>query len=133
MEPSTREQIEELVRRYGATHSRAFPALRASGEVDLVLLRVGARSHPVASMRWRCLTLLDHLDGDDSLPVFVEALFEDPVPRVRRHALHALSCERCKESPLCVDLKPLLERCARTDDNERVRTQARAALVALGS
>jgi hypothetical protein len=131
VDPSTRTQIEEQVRRYGATYGRDFPSLRASGDVDLVLLRLGARRHPVPSMRWRCLTLLDHLDGDDSVPVFVEALFEDPVPRVRRHALHALSCERCKEAPLCVDLKPLLERCAQTDDNERVRTQARAALAAL--
>ena len=133
MDPATRGQIEEQVRRYGATHSRAFPALRASGEVDLPLLRLGARSHPVPSMRWRCLTLLDHLDGDDSVPVFIEALFEDPVPRVRRHALHALSCERCKEAPLCVDIAPLLERCAATDDNAKVRAQAEATLAALAT
>jgi hypothetical protein len=49
------------------------------------------------------------------------------------HALHALSCERCKEEPLCVDLEPLLQRCAATDDNAKVRAQAEATLAALAA
>ena len=121
--------IEQHMLRYVATPSRQFPRLRASGEVDLSLLRLGARSHPNPATRWRCLTLLDHLDGDDSVPVFIEALLGDPVPRVRRHALHALSCERCKAEPICADVVPAIAMCAQNDDNVKVRQQARELLI----
>lgn len=124
MEPSVREQVEDIVARYGATHARAFPELRASGAVDLGLVRLGARKHPNPSIRWKCLTLLDHLDGDDSVPVFLDALAHDPVPRVRRHALHALACERCKAAPLCADVVPAIAACAEHDPNEKVRVMA---------
>jgi hypothetical protein len=76
----------------------------------------------------KCLTLLDHLDGDDSIPVFIEALLGDPVPRVRRHALHALSCDLCKEAPVCVDVVPAIAECVRTDNNAKVKQQARQVL-----
>jgi hypothetical protein len=123
-----RQRIERHVLRFVATPSRQFPALRASGQVDLSLLRLGAQSHPNPKVRWQCLTLLDHLDGDESVPVFVGALLGDPVPRVRRHALHALSCDRCKTSPLCVDVVPIVAECLRKDDNANVRQQARDVL-----
>jgi HEAT repeats len=122
------ERVERLVLRYVATPSRQFPALRASGEVDVSLLRLGARSHPSPKIRWQCPTLLDHLDGDDSVPVFIEALLGDPVPRVRRHALHALSCDLCKQAPVCVDVVPAIAECVRTDNNAKVKQQARLVL-----
>lgn len=111
-----------------ATPSRDFPRLRASQQVDLVLVRLGAREHPNPSMRWKCLTLLDHLDGDDSVPVFIGALTNDPVPRVRKHALHALTCQRCKEAPLGLDVVPAIVICAESDPNPKVRERARALL-----
>jgi HEAT repeats len=123
-----RQRIERHVLQFVATPSRQFPALRGSGLVDLSLLRLGARCHPNPRIRWQCLTLLDHLDGDDSIPVFVGALLLDPVPRVRRHALHALSCDRCKTAPLCVDVVSVVGECLRNDDNAKVRRQARAIL-----
>jgi HEAT repeat protein len=114
--------------RFVRTPSRHFAALRASGEVDLPLLRMGARQHPNPAVRWRCLTLLDHLDGDASIPVFVDALRSDPVPRVRKHALHALTCDGCKEAPLSIDVAPIVARCAATDDNAKMRRRALDAL-----
>jgi hypothetical protein len=113
--------------RFVATPSRQFPALRLSGQVDAALLRLGARSHPNPRIRWQCLTVLDDVDGDESVPVFV-ALFGDEVPRVRRHALHALSCDRCNAEPLCVDVVPIVAACLRDDDNAKVRQQARHLL-----
>jgi hypothetical protein len=121
-------QIEQHVLRFVATPSRQFAELRASAQVDLALLRLGARHHPNAKVRWQCLTLLDHLDGDESVSVFLDAMRQDPVPRVRRHALHALTCERCKEVPLCADVVPALMECAENDANIKVRLQARRAL-----
>ena len=123
-----RQRTERHVLRFAATPSRQFPTLRASGQVDLSLLRLGARSHPNPKIRWQCLTLLDHLDGDESVPVFLDALLGDPVPRVRRHALHALSCDRCKTAPLCVDVVPVVAKCLHNDDNAKVRRQARDVL-----
>jgi hypothetical protein len=58
----------------------------------------------------------------------VSTLLGDAVPRVRRHALHALSCDRCKTSPLCVDVVPVVAECLRNDDNAKVRRQARDVL-----
>jgi hypothetical protein len=121
------ELVEDLVRRYAGTRSRDFPALRASGVVALDVVMDGARRHPNPSVRWRCIDLLDHLGGDECTETFVAAL-DDAVPRVRRHAVHALSCNRCKERPLCVDVAPVLERVARTDPNARVRAEAAEAL-----
>ncbi|HEY2812699.1 MAG TPA: HEAT repeat domain-containing protein [Acidimicrobiales bacterium] len=128
MDECLRQRIERHVLRYVATPSRQFPALRASGQVDLPLLRLGAQSHPNPRIRWQCLTVLDHIDGDESVPVFVSTLLGDAVPRVRRHALHALSCDRCKMSPLCVDVVPVVAECLRNDDNAKVRRQARDVL-----
>jgi HEAT repeats len=123
-----RQRIERHVLQFVATPSRQFPTLRASGLVDLSLLRLGARCHPNPRIRWQCLTLLDHLDGDESIPVFVGALLGDPVPLVRWHALHALSCDRCKTAPLCVDVVSIVGECLRNDDNANVRRQAREVL-----
>ena len=45
----------------------------------------------------------------------------DPVPYVRRVAVHALICQRCKPAPLTRDVVPLLLRVAREDLNSKVR------------
>jgi hypothetical protein len=131
MDEALRVRLEKHVQRFVATPSRQFPALRASGDVDLELVRLGARSHPNPKVRWQCLTLLDHLDDDDSVPVFVDALRNDPVPRVRRHALHALSCDRCKAEPVQIDVASVIVDCFREDDNAKVRRQAQYALTQL--
>lgn len=128
MDSDLSRQIELHLLRFVGTPSRQFAELRASGRVDIALLRLGARHHPNTKIRWQCLTLLDHLDGDESVSVFLDAMRRDPVPRVRRHALHALTCERCNEAPLCADAVPALMECAENDANAKVRLQARRAL-----
>lgn len=87
--------VEDLVLRYAGTPSRRFPALRESGEVPLELLKRGALDHPTGRIRWRCLDLLDHLGDETVNDVFEQALL-DPLPRVRRHAAHALECTKCR-------------------------------------
>lgn len=90
-----RQEVEEVVLRYIATRSRDFPKLRASGEVPLDLLARGALEHPVGKYRWRCIDLLDHL-GDASADAIFRTALNDPLPRVRRHAQHALDCMKCR-------------------------------------
>ncbi len=87
------------------------------------LIHAGALEHPSPVVRRRCLDLLDH-HGDDTIgPTVVRAL-EDPVPRVRRHALHALTCVKCRVGPLAIDVVSALVRVALEDHNEKVRLRA---------
>ena len=106
----------------------AFPQLRRSGELSVELLSWGALHHPDPSARRGCLGYLDHLAGQEAAAVFLAAL-RDPVPRVRRHAIHALTCEACKEEPLCVDVLAPLRQVVLGDSNAKVRFEALRALI----
>lgn len=86
--------------------------------------------HKNPNVRFQCVQLLDHY-GDDRIIEPVSQMLYDPVPRVRKQALHALTCEKCKTTPLC----PLPSRVvdhfielARQDTNAGVRAAALAAL-----
>ena len=121
-------RVEAIAVRHIATRSRDFPALRASGVVPLDLLSRGALEHPNSRIRRFCLILLDHLGDDRHIDVFTHALRADPVPRNRRHALHALTCNRCKATESCVDVTKLVQTCASTDPNDKVRQMAASLL-----
>ena len=41
--------------------------------------------------------------GDDKCVLALSAALHDTAPYVRRQAVHSLSCQRCKSSPLQVD------------------------------
>ena len=118
-------QVEELVRRYVGTYSRNFPELRASGLVSLELLGRGALEHDNSRIRRSCLILLDHLGDERYADVFATALRTDPVPRNRRHALHALTCNKCKATEMCVDVTAEI-RLALADPNPKVRALAQS-------
>ena len=47
-------------------------------------------------VRRTCVSILDHLVDDESLPKLVAAL-DDPDPEVCKRALHALACDQCKD------------------------------------
>ncbi len=85
---------------------------------------------PHSRVRYLCADALDHL-ANEPCAVPLERLLSDPVPRVRRAALHALSCDACKLSPLpkVADLFETLTRLAESDPNARVRNAALEALV----
>lgn len=116
-------EIEQHMLRFAFTPRGSFDSVRMS--MDLVC--EGAIEHPNPSVRRRCLDLLDH-HGDHTIgPTVVRAL-DDSVPRVRRHAVHALTCSKCREGPLAVDVVGELVRVTRTDRSEKVRLQATDAL-----
>jgi hypothetical protein len=119
-----RRRIEDLVRSHIATHSRDFAALRDSGQVPLDLVGRGALEHDNARIRRCCLILLDHLGDERHIPVFARALGADPVPRNRRHALHALTCQKCKAADMCVDVSGYVHQAATHDPNPKVRSLA---------
>jgi len=51
--------------------------------------------HADARVRARCCRVLDHVMDPGSIGAVIGAL-ADPAPEVRREALHALACDRCK-------------------------------------
>ncbi len=81
--------------------------------------------HSSPVVRRMCLELLDQHPDPTSVPKILACL-SDPVPRVRWHAVHALSCDACKEGQtLCTpEVMTRLEQVAQMDANERVRDYA---------
>jgi hypothetical protein len=90
--------------------------------IALILKGLG---HPNAKVRYECAHLLDSF-GDDRCVLTLTGLLEDPVPRVRAIALHALVCDTCKLTPLQSrpDLLALTIDWASSDPHRRVRQEA---------
>ena len=121
--------LRQLVRRL-ADPAAAGPASMAADSVmcllkaqppeRLVPALVAGLQSPDWRVRRNCCRLLDDLDFTaESLAALQHAL-DDPDPRVRRAALHTLSCEHCKPSGCALDIQPLFERMA-GDPSRRVR------------
>jgi HEAT repeat protein len=87
-------------------------------------------NHSEPRVRYNCALAMDHV-ADERCVEPLRALLEDSVPRVRRAALHSLSCEACKVTPLPVpgDLIETLIATANTDSSIRVRRAAVGSLI----
>jgi HEAT repeats len=96
--------------------------------VDGLLLGL---EHERPKVRADCAGALDHF-ADERCAEPLTRLLSDPVPKVRRTALHSLSCDVCKPVPLEVtgDLVARLIEMTLHDSSIRVR---RAALENLGA
>jgi hypothetical protein len=73
--------------------------------------------------RARAAEALDHRTDRRAVPALRAAL-RHPSPTVRRHALHAVACDRCKTRPLPLDVTRVLCRAAADDPSPRVRRVA---------
>jgi hypothetical protein len=118
-------EAARVASRHTGTPNRDIGGLRST--VDTAALLAGLR-HPNPRVRYDCLGLLDHLADDRCLDAMVEAT-RDPVPRVRRMAVHALGCRRCKPEMLCDDLVDVFAPVALADPSWRVRFEAVISLV----
>jgi HEAT repeat protein len=86
--------------------------------------------HPHPRVRWWCIQVLDHCDDPAAVVAVVPAL-DDPVPRVRRNAAHALGCVICKpawDGSLPPGTLDRLVAMAESDPNAKVRATARHSL-----
>jgi hypothetical protein len=81
--------------------------------------------HPKDRVRFDSAHLMDHL-ADERCVEPLRRLLDDPVPRVRRAALHSLSCDACKLAPLPTndDFVAILVERVLHDPSIRVRRHA---------
>src|SRR5262245_27516610 len=85
---------------------------------------------PNPRVRWWCIQVLDHVPDPRALAA-IAPLLDDPVPRVRRNAAHALGCVMCKPDwpgDLPDDVSSKLAHLASHDPNAKVRAEATHAL-----
>lgn len=101
---------------------QAYRALSGLGSRALDDVARGLE-HPDWRVRRWCASLLDHHADEGCVPRLL-ALLRDPVPAVRRHAVHAIGCQSCKARPLPVDVVAILVRHAVSDPSPRVRRVA---------
>ncbi|HEX5503992.1 MAG TPA: HEAT repeat domain-containing protein [Thermomicrobiales bacterium] len=99
-----RRDIEGLVELLVRLPRRDLLAARAAvveaGASDaIVAALVAGLDHPSPRVRHDCAQAVDHF-ADARCVGPLRRLTDDPVPRVRRVALHSLSCEECKLTPL---------------------------------
>lgn len=119
---NNQELIELLASPAWQVRQPAFDALTAQGPAAIDDLVRGLK-HPHSNVRWWCAQMLDHAADDTCVPALFD-LLNDPVPRVRRMAVHALACQRCKAVPLHADMTDMLLDFALHDPNLKVRGEA---------
>jgi HEAT repeat protein len=82
--------------------------------------------HSNSKIRWWCIQLMDHIADESYLRPLLDAAYNDPTPKNRRHAIHALACEKCKPDRcrLQIDIRDDLRRIIETDPDPSVRQTA---------
>ena len=133
----------ELVQQLGSTSTRIAAMRGLVGGVGATELRRAQLTESAFAalgdglrdrnpkIRWWCIQLLDHVPHPRATTAIAE-LLDDPVPRVRRNAAHALGCLACKPTwagELPSQIIGDLERLATSDVNAKVRAEARHALI----
>jgi hypothetical protein len=103
-----------------ATAGPAAAALKAQPPARLVPALVAGLGSPEWRVRRSCCRLLDDLDFTPESLAALQGALDDSDPRVRRSALHTLSCQHCKPSGCALEIQPLFERMSR-DPSRRVR------------
>ena len=103
-----------------ATAGPAAATLKAQPPERLVPALVAGLESPEWRLRRSCCRLLDDVDFTPESLRALQGALDDPDPRVRRSALHTLSCQHCKPSGCALEIQPLFERMAR-DPSRRVR------------
>ena len=120
--------IRELVGGVGATELRqARPSRQAMQAL------IDGLHDQSPQVRWWCVQLIDHLPDDRALDALVPVL-DDPVPRVRRNAAHALGCVACKPTwngQLAASVIEKLAEMSTNDANQKVRQEARRSLACI--
>jgi HEAT repeat protein len=117
------QQVEQLGVYDWRVVLAAHAVLVEAGEAGLQAVIQGlSHSHP--RVRRACAQFMDHEGSDPCVDALLQAARHDPVPAVRRFAVHSLSCQRCKVTPLSVDGVAVLIERALSDPSISVRREA---------
>jgi HEAT repeat protein len=121
------DELRALVEQLGAedwnTAMAAQTALAGTGEAGIAAAIWGL-SHPNVRVRRGCAGFMDDHGTDACFEPLRRVALYDPVPSVRRMAVHSATCQECKQCPLTGDLVGLLVQVALSDKNRRVRLNA---------
>jgi hypothetical protein len=118
---------DRLVADLGIKHRKdhAYRAFLFAGDAATSALRRGLTADDY-KVRVGCLKVLDHTMNEACLPEMVANL-DHPEGEVRKWALHALACDRCKEGtcrPGEDDVVPIALRMLAVDRSRNVRSMA---------
>jgi hypothetical protein len=126
MERSAHQVAQDYLRWVDDAPRRRVDARRRDAPV--MALQVAALSDPDPFCRARCLAVLDHVANAASTLTFTAAL-HDPVADVRRHAVHGLTCERCRSDDISVsDVVPAVVDALEREVDAEIRHQLIAVL-----
>jgi HEAT repeat protein len=101
--------------------------LREGGRATLSAMKQ-AFTHGDWRVRRECAAYMDHFADNTCVAVLLRAL-KDPNQKVRRNAIHSLSCDRCKPAPLISDVIPQIMDVVENDRSPRVRRSALGLLI----
>jgi HEAT repeat protein len=115
--------VQQMADRDWRRVAEAEAVLLAAGDAGFDAVLTGMRSED-CRIRRACARFMDHHGDDRCVLGLIERLLSDPVPVVRREAVHSLSCQRCKQEPLSADVVTTLLDVLRTEPNAKVRGEA---------
>jgi HEAT repeat protein len=121
-------ELEAMTALVGSVNTRELRSVEVDDTTIDAL--IDGLTDPQPRIRWWCVQLLDHIPAPRAIEAIARAL-DDPVPRVRRNAAHALSCTSCKpqwDGALADTTRARLHEMAERDPNAKVRAEARYAL-----
>lgn len=121
--PELQALAEQLGERDWRKVMEAENALARAGKAGIEAALWGL-SHPKVHVRRGCAGFMDHHGTDACFIPLKQVALHDPAPSVRRVAVHSVTCQRCKPSPLTGDLIGLLVQVALTETNWRIREKA---------
>jgi hypothetical protein len=100
----------------------AYMLLKALPPAQLRAAALSGLAHESWRVRRSCALLLDDVSFTDETVAALLAGLDDEHPKVRKAALHTLTCAHCKPDACALDLRPLLERMA--SDRDRLVRKA---------
>lgn len=120
-----------IVALVGGITATELRRVQVSPEAKAALIR--GLKHPNSKIRWWCIQLMDHLADESYRDPLLDVAYTDPTPKNRRHAIHALVCEKCKPDRcrLNIDIRADLQQIIATDPDASVRELARQELAEL--
>jgi HEAT repeat protein len=100
----------------------AYPILDKAGKLAIDAILEGLESQDWRIRKW-CTALLDHNADQRCIEPLVCRL-TDSYADVRRHAVHSIGCQSCKDESLCLDIIALLIERAMKDTSILVKRSA---------